>query len=187
MAFTRQEFAAGIDIAPGLAALPVTSSPRFVVKLSGRLFTCSMAHDVDAEWLSVCVTGSCWRIDRRGFDKRPFIRHTMTGLTYVIFPWASGRAVVQQIDPVCCRRIRCREGLDPDYIVGHAARRVAAESFAFWNWPGQGPVYLRFPTSDAEQLRWPTVPRPEFTSAPPIELTPVTVEALAEIHDEIEA
>jgi len=184
MAFTRQEFAAGIDVAPGLAALPATSNPRFVVKLCGPLFTCSMAHDVDAAWLSLCVSRSCWQIDRRSFGKRPFIRHTMTGLTYVIFPWASGRAVVQQVDPVCCPNIVCREDLDPDYIVGHAARRVAAESYASCDWPKYGPVYLRFPTV---YTPWPKVPAPEFTSAPPIELKPVMVEAVAKIPDEIDA
>jgi hypothetical protein len=184
MAITRLEFAAGIDVAPGLAALPATSNPRLVVRLCGPLFTCSMAHDVDAAWLSLCVTRSCWQIDRRSFDKRAFIRHTMTGLTYVIFPWASGRAVVQQVDPVCCRNIVCREDLDPDFIVGHAARRAAAESYSFWSWPHQGPVYLRFATTYAP---WPKVPAPEFTSAPPIELVPLTVEALAEVRDEIDA
>jgi hypothetical protein len=174
MAITRREFLAGASGAAGLALLPVRSAPRLTVRLSGPLFTRRMAHEVDRLWFRCCVLHSCWQVDRRGFDGRPLIRHPMTGLTYVIFPWAKGRTVVQQIGPECCR---CDEDLDPDYIVSHSARRVAAfalEPFTAWRLQHAGPVYLRFPLNHHDEPPWPAVPEPETEDAPRIIVTPLT-------------
>jgi hypothetical protein len=170
MKITRRGFLASILASGAMAALPARPSPRLVVKLSGPMFTRGVESQVDPDWLEDCVLNSCWQIDCDGFDGRPLVRHPMTGLTYVASPASGPQISVRQVAAECCR---CREDLDPDYVVGHAARRIAAVAFERvpeWRSRHAGPVYLRF--SHAWRARWPRLPAPEIADAPRVVVTP---------------
>jgi hypothetical protein len=170
MATTRREFLASMLAAIGAAALPaeaalVVSS----VRLSGPIFTAAMQAEAHAGWFRDCVLNSAWQFEPQGIDGRPLLRHPMTGLAYVVFPDEKGGIVAQQIDAACCP---CREDLDPDYIVSHAARFVAAHIFEFYEWTdGQpGAVYFRFRDPQRYAV-WPDLPEAEIELGPPIVIT----------------
>jgi hypothetical protein len=170
MATTRREFLASMLAALGAAALPAQAAPVVPrVRFSGPIFTAAMQDEAHAGWFRDCVLNSAWQFEPRGLGGRPLLRHPMTGLTYVVFPDGEGGTALQQIDAACCP---CREDLDPDYIVSHAARFVAAHIFEFYEWTdGQpGAATLCFRDSERYAL-WPELAEAEIEAAPPIKVT----------------
>jgi hypothetical protein len=178
MTITRRGFVASLIALAGATTLPRRTVARQAtrqvsVELTGPIFTADMAAEADAEWLQACVS-SRWQIDFDGNDGYPLIRHPMTGLTYIVGFDTSGNLVVKQIDANCCV---CDEGLDPDFIVGHAARCVAEaafETYTSWQLRHEGTVYLRFPWNAEHDPPWPAVLEPSSEDAPCIALTPFT-------------
>jgi hypothetical protein len=169
MTISRRAFLASLLATGASAALPARAAPRLM--LSGPVFTRAFAAEADVGWLSDCVLNSRWQIDRQGFEGRALVRHPMTGLVYAVSPLRGYGVRVRQVAAECCP---CREDLDPDYVVGHAARRIAGIAFA----PSrkddvcrQGAVYLSFPWG-SEQPDWPATPAPQFEPAPRIVVTP---------------
>jgi hypothetical protein len=175
MPITRRGFVASLIAFAGAAASPGRAVARqatrqVIVELSGPIFTADMAAEADEEWLQACVFTSNWQIDFEGNDGYPLIRHPMTGLTYIVGFDTSGNLVVRQIDARCCK---CDEELDPDYIVGHAARHVAEaafETYTSWQSRHESTVYLRFSWNGKDDAPWPAVLEPTSEDAPEIEL-----------------
>jgi hypothetical protein len=168
MTISRRTFLASLLASGANAALPARAAPRPRIQLSGPVFTRALAAEADLAWLRDCVLHSCWQIDRDGFGGRALVRHPMTGLAYAVSPLRNFGVRVRQVAAECCP---CREDLDPDYIVGHAARRVAAIAFAeAARWGGLA-VYLRFPW-EGDEPAWPATPTPRFEAAPRIVVKP---------------
>jgi hypothetical protein len=166
MTISRRTFLASLLAAGASAALPAGAAPRPRIRLSGPVFTRALATEADFDWLRDCVMHSCWQIDRDGFDGRALVRHTMTGLVYAVAPLRGFGVRVRQVAAECCP---CREDLDPDYVVGHAARRVAAIALVEAAQGRENAVYLRFPWG-GDEPEWPATPAPQFEAAPRIVL-----------------
>ena len=146
----------------------------FLVGLNGPVFRQGMAHLVDADWFELCVRRSDWHFDDCSFEDRALIRHCMTGLTYLISPDRTGPLAVRQISSECCA---CDEDLDPDYVVGHAARHVTAHVtriIAARRSLHEGAIYFRYPrATDPEEVLDPVT-----EDAPPIAITALSDPAL---------
>jgi hypothetical protein len=166
MTISRRTFLASLLASGASAALPARAASRLM--LSGPVFTRALAAEADVGWLRDCVLHSDWQIDRKGFEGRALVRHPMTGLAYAVSPLRGFGVRVRQVAAECCR---CREDLDPDYIVGHAARRVAAIAFAQAGEWDEDAVYLRFAWGRDEPA-WPATPPALFEPAPRIAVTP---------------
>lgn len=159
----------------GLVARVASATPAgapeaaFNVKTCGPVFRESAQHLVDREWFEICVQHSLWQFDDRSFVDAALVRHPMTGLTYLLRPDEGGSVALQQIAPECCRS---NERADPDYVVGHAARFVAAHATRIMRlrrpWR-VGAVYIRYTKSDpGSPYRNPVV-----EDAPPITVSPL--------------
>ena len=189
LAITRRSFLAGsaalgASVAAGLRAAAETLPPVPVLDV-GPTFTTEARRSVDAEWFHICAAHSEWQFDSARY-RQPLIRHRMTGLTYRLSFDAAGQLEARQLASQCCP---CREDLDPDKIVGHAAVFVA--EFALMvdeenveDYGGQFYLSFRVPFRPWPE---PTAYDPEadpfeaglVNHAPPIEVSPLSVEAVA--------
>lgn len=184
MAITRRMFLArgaafvGAAVAGAAAA---NAAPHSYVRLYGPVFLQDEEAEA-SEWVQLCIQSSQWHFDDASYEKR-VIRHCMTRLTYLVTRDEHGRAQVQQLSPECAS---CNEDADPDYVVGIAARVVADRLLALAPEASKqhgGPFFFRCKEDSAADplLNGDTAP------APAVPVTPLTAEALAEFHGEIEA
>ena len=167
----RRGFLVGVAASAAAGALPACGAePLNYVRVRGPIFRQAVAHAVDLGWFRECVLHSEWHFDEESFEGRALIRHRMTRLTYLIFSDGEGLPAARLIAPECCP---CNEAADPDYIVGHAARHVAADALRIVAASRErlaGPIYLRYPFGRTD---WPA-PDPIIDDAPPIILRPLT-------------
>lgn len=186
MTITRRTFLAGsaalgASVAAGLRAAAETLPPVPVLEV-GPTFTTEGRGSVDPEWFHLCAAHSEWQFDRAGY-RQPLIRHRTTGLTFRLSFDAAGQLEAQQLASQHCT---CREDLDPDKIVGHAALFVAefalmvdeenVEKYGgrfylsfrvpFRSWPEPTPYDPEADPFEAGHVR----------QAPPIEVRPLSVE-----------
>ncbi len=133
-----------------------------------------MAHDVAADWLELCAYHSAWHYDGDYPDGMAFIRHRMTRLTYHLTTDEDGGVCATQVSTECCP---ANEAADPDYVVGHAARRVASHIIPFHRDAHARCFFIAFePLADEPSYKesW---RRPILTPAPPIPIIPLDLPA----------